>query len=132
MLLLLRRAPTRPAPGAPARCVPRIDAGGPRRRSVTLRWPASVAPGVQPDVQVHQASTRTAPCRVASARLPHPFVGLFAGRCQATLGAPPSRLSSRSRMGELSALACAVLWAASTVAMRSQTARVPALAINAF
>src|SRR3954451_19057398 len=35
-------------------------------------------------------------------------------------------------MGELSALACAVLWAGSTVAMRSQTGRVPALAINAF
>ena len=35
-------------------------------------------------------------------------------------------------VGELSALACAVLWATSTVAMRSQTAKVPALAINAF
>src|SRR5437868_406694 len=35
-------------------------------------------------------------------------------------------------MGELSALACAALWAASTVAMRSQTARVSALAINTF
>ena len=29
-------------------------------------------------------------------------------------------------MGELSALACAGLWACSTIAMRSQTARVPA------
>jgi DME family drug/metabolite transporter len=35
-------------------------------------------------------------------------------------------------MGELSALACAGLWACSTIAMRSQTGRVPALAINAF
>src|SRR5262245_53554526 len=35
-------------------------------------------------------------------------------------------------MGELSALACAALWAGSTVAMRSQTGRVPVLAINAF
>jgi DME family drug/metabolite transporter len=35
-------------------------------------------------------------------------------------------------MGELSALGCAALWAFSTVAMRSQTARVPALAINTF
>jgi DME family drug/metabolite transporter len=34
-------------------------------------------------------------------------------------------------VGELAALGCAVLWAASTVAMRSQTGRVPVLALNA-
>ena len=34
-------------------------------------------------------------------------------------------------MGELAALGCAVLWAGSTVAMRSQTGRVPVLALNA-
>ena len=36
------------------------------------------------------------------------------------------------RVGELSALACAALWACSTVAMRSQTGRVPVLALNTF
>ena len=35
-------------------------------------------------------------------------------------------------LGELSALACAVLWAFSTVLMRSQTGRVPVLALNAI
>jgi DME family drug/metabolite transporter len=34
-------------------------------------------------------------------------------------------------VGELAALGCAVLWAGSTVAMRSQTGRVPPLALNA-
>jgi len=34
-------------------------------------------------------------------------------------------------VGELAALGCAVLWAGSTVAMRSQTGRVPVLALNA-
>jgi DME family drug/metabolite transporter len=35
-------------------------------------------------------------------------------------------------LGELSALTCAALWAASTVGLRSQTARVPVLALNAI
>ena len=34
-------------------------------------------------------------------------------------------------MGELAAIGCAVLWAASIIAMRSQTARIPVFALNA-
>lgn len=35
-------------------------------------------------------------------------------------------------MGEAASLACAVLWASSTVAMRSQTGRIPVVALNAI
>src|SRR5947209_17803176 len=35
-------------------------------------------------------------------------------------------------MGELAALGSAVMWACSTIAMRAESGRVPALALNAF
>src|SRR5581483_7063596 len=46
---------------------------------------------------------------------------------------PPARTAYPAlRMGELVSLGSAVMWACSTIAMRAESGRVPALALNAF